>query len=84
LIISPYAKQGLVSHTHYEHGSILKFVEDQFGLGRLSASDKRAKSPEQDCFDFTQQPRKFVPIQAPYDTDYFTHQPPDTRPPDSD
>ena len=23
LIISPYAKQGFVSHTHYEHGSIL-------------------------------------------------------------
>ena len=52
LIVSPYAKQGYVSHVHYEHGSILKFVEDQFGLGRLSASDTRAKSPEKDCFDF--------------------------------
>ena len=39
LIISPYAKKGLVSHVHYEHGSILKFVEDQFGLRRLAASD---------------------------------------------
>ncbi len=33
VIVSPYAKKGYVSHVHYEHGSILKFVEDQFGLG---------------------------------------------------
>ena len=83
LIISPYARKGLVSHTHYEHGSILRFVEDQFGLARLAASDKRANSAA-DAFDFSQSPRKFVAIKAPYDADYFMHQPLDTRPPDSD
>jgi phospholipase C len=67
LIISPYAKKGYVSHVHYEHGSILKFTEDQFKLARLAASDMRANSPERDCFDFNQAPRKFVPIKAPYD-----------------
>ncbi|HEY5312502.1 MAG TPA: alkaline phosphatase family protein, partial [Pirellulales bacterium] len=50
LIVSPYAKKGWVSHVQYEHGSILRFVEDQFKLPRLSATDKRAKSPEKDCF----------------------------------
>jgi phospholipase C len=84
LIISPYAKRGFVSHTHYEHGSILRFVEDQFGLARLSASDKRAKSPQADCFDFNRPPRKFVKIKAAYDADYFIKQPLDTRPPDND
>ncbi len=84
LIISPYAKQGLVSHVHYEHGSILKFVEDQFGLGRLAASDTRAKSPERDCFDFSRPPRKFVPIKAPYDENYFVQQPIDRRLPDTE
>jgi phospholipase C len=84
LIISPYAKMGHVSHVHYEHGSILKFVEDQFGLARLSASDERANSPESDCFDFSQRPRKFVPISAPYHEDYFLRQPIDTRPPDTE
>jgi phospholipase C len=83
LIISPYAKQGLVSHTHYEHGSILKFVEDQFGLARLSASDTRAKSPA-DAFDFNQSPRQFVPISSKYNAGYFMRQPLDSRPPDSD
>ena len=83
MIVSPYAKRGVVSHTHYEHGSILKFVEDQFGLARLSASDTRANSPA-DAFDFNQSPRQCVSIKAAYDADYFMHQPLDTRPPDND
>jgi phospholipase C len=82
LIISPYAKQGYVTHVNYEHGSILKFTEDIFGLGRLSASDTRATSPT-DAFDFTQPPRKFKAIPAAHDEQYFLHQAVDDRPPDS-
>ena len=84
LVISPYAKQGHVSHVLYEHGSILKFVEDQFGLPRLSASDSRATSPEADCFDFSQAPRTFKPIQSPLRQSYFEHQPLDRRVPDGE
>jgi phospholipase C len=84
LIVSPYAKQGYVSHVHYEHGSILKFVEDLFGLPRLAASDKRAKSPEKDAFDFKQPPRTFQVIPSALDKQYFMRQPPDLRPPDDD
>lgn len=83
LIVSPYAKKSYVSHVRYEHGSILKFVEDQFGLARLAASDTRANSPETDAFDFTQAPRVFVPILAPLDERFFLSQPPDPRPPDN-
>ncbi|HEY1681105.1 MAG TPA: alkaline phosphatase family protein [Candidatus Tumulicola sp.] len=79
LIVSPYAKKGYVSHVQYEHGSILRFVEDQFGLGRLAASDSRATSPEADCFDFKQKPRAFVPISAPHDESYFLTQALDPR-----
>jgi phospholipase C len=84
LVISAYAKKGYVSHEHYEHGSILKFVEDVFELPRLSASDRRAKSPAIDCFDFSQPPRAFTPIPAKYDATYFKHQPIDNRIPDSE
>lgn len=84
LIVSPYAKKGYVSHVHYEHGSILKFIEDQFGLGRLAASDTRARSPERDCFDFARPPRKFVPIPAPHDANYFKDEPGDQRVPDTE
>jgi len=84
LIISPYAKKNFVSHVHYEHGSILKFVEEQFSLAPLAPSDTRATSPRADCFDFLQRPRKFVKIGAPYEREYFMRQPIDRRPPDSD
>ena len=80
LIISPYAKEGYVSHIQYEHGSILKFAEDIFGLARLSASDTRANSPATDAFDFSQPPRKFKVIPSSLGKEYFLRQPLDTRP----
>ncbi|MBV9333638.1 MAG: hypothetical protein JO146_06495, partial [Candidatus Eremiobacteraeota bacterium] len=83
LVVSAYAKQGYVSHVHYEHGSILRFVEDIFGLPRLAASDTRAKSPAKDCFNFNQAPRKFKKIPSPLGIEYFLHAPPDHRPPDT-
>jgi phospholipase C len=83
MIVSPYAKQGYVSHTHYEHGTILKFIEELFGLAYLHYADKRANPPT-DCFDFSQPPRKFKKISAPLDAEYFLHQPPDYHIPDNE
>jgi len=83
LVISPYAKRGYISHTQYEHGSILQFAEDRFGLPRLAASDTRANSLD-DCFDFNAPPRPFTPIAAPHDEAFFRHQPPDLRIPDAE
>ncbi len=85
LIISPYAKKGYVDHTHYEHGTILKFVENTFGLPRLTpgGSDVRANPPD-DAFDFSKPPRKFVKIKAPLNANYFIHERLDGQPPDSD
>ena len=40
-----------MSHTHYEFGSILKFVENVWQLGSLGTTDARAKSII-DSFDF--------------------------------
>ncbi|MGA8097068.1 MAG: alkaline phosphatase family protein [Candidatus Cybelea sp.] len=84
LVVSSYARKGHVSHVHYEHGSILKFIEDQFGLGRLAASDKRANSPEKDCFDFNKPPRPFKTIPSVMGEEYFLHQPIDHYPPDTE
>lgn len=82
LIVSPYAKQNYVSHVHYEHGSILKFIEDQFNLPRLAPSDTRATSPQNDCFDFSQPPRTFTPFHAQVGQSFFEHEPLDQHPPD--
>jgi phospholipase C len=82
IIVSAYAKKHHVSHVHYEHGSILRFIEDNFGLAQLSASDQRATSPAADAFNFKKGPRKFKKIKAPYGKEYFMHQPADQRIPD--
>ena len=39
IVISPYAKQGYVTHVQYETASVLRFMEDNFGLAPLAASD---------------------------------------------
>jgi phospholipase C len=84
LVVSPYAKKGHVSHVPYEFGSILRFVEDRFGLATLSESDARATSPADDCFDFSQAPRKFKKIRSPLNEQDILRQPFDPRPPDND
>ena len=89
LIASPYARQGslryggYVSHTQYEFGSILKFIEDVFALGRLGTTDLRANSIG-DSFDFTQAPRAFAPIRTKYSRSFFEHQPPSRAPVDTE
>ena len=82
LIVSPYAKKGYVSHTHYEHGSILRWIENLFGPGQLAASDTRATPPD-DAFNFKKTPRTFHVIPTVLGKSYFMHQPLDTRPPDN-
>ena len=82
IVISPYAKKGYVSHVQYEHGSMLKFVEQRFGLAPLAAADQRANSPANDCFNFMQAPRPFSPIQTSMGPADFMKEPPDLRGPD--
>ncbi|MFZ0032308.1 MAG: alkaline phosphatase family protein [Candidatus Cybelea sp.] len=71
LVISPYAKKNFVSHVPYETASVLRFAEDLYGLSALSAADKRATSPAAGAFDFSQRPRPFVKIKAPYPAKFF-------------
>ncbi len=87
LLVSAYAREtgghpGYVAHTQYEFGSILKFVEENWNLGSLSATDVRANSLI-DCFDFTQGPRPFTKIPAEYSQRYFEQQPPSGLPVDT-
>lgn len=92
LIISPYAKKGagsggFVTHTQYEYGSILKFIEESFKLPYIGNSadgytDERANSLS-DSFDFTHSPRPFVPITAKYPASRFVNEPPSDEPVDT-
>jgi len=55
LIISPYAKPGHISHTRYEFSSVLKFIEERWGLPTLTERDAEAYDTV-DSFDFSQTP----------------------------
>jgi len=62
IAISAYAKKGYVSHVQYESSSVLRFMEENFGLTPLAASDARAADPASDIFDFSQPARAFKPF----------------------
>jgi len=55
IVISPYVKEGIVSHTVYEFASVLRLIETRFNLSPLTARDAIASSLL-DVFDFSQAP----------------------------
>jgi phospholipase C len=70
IVVSPYAKRGYISHVSHDFGSILKFIETNFGLPSLGYADARADDLF-DCFDFSQTPTAFRPVFAPLDKGHF-------------
>lgn len=57
LVISPYAREGVVDSHLGEFSSVLRFIEDNWGLGRrLTARDRAATNLSYD-FDFGAPPR---------------------------
>ncbi|MEO6834660.1 MAG: alkaline phosphatase family protein [Candidatus Tumulicola sp.] len=70
IVISPFAKPHHVTKTQYEIGSVLKFIEQNFGTGSLGSTDVRANSIG-DVFNFGQPAVKFQAIHAQYPESYF-------------
>jgi len=83
IVVSPYAKAQYVSHKRHEFGSILKFIEETFGLASLGTTDVRADDLS-DCFDFRGPARTFNVIPAKPAASYFLHLPPSNGDPDDD
>jgi phospholipase C len=55
ILISPYARHDFIDHTRYDFGSILRYIEDKYGLPPLAKYDAGATSLA-GAFDFTQTP----------------------------
>jgi phospholipase C len=54
LVVSPYARQNYVDHALTDQSSILRFIEDNWGLGRIGGGSMDAKAGSiQGMFDFT-------------------------------
>ena len=67
LVISPYAKQNYVSHVLNDTTSILRFIEDNWGLGRLGDQSFDAIAGSiMDNFDFTAKPHTRAITLDPY------------------
>jgi phospholipase C len=60
IVISPFAKQGYVSHTVMDTTAILKFIETRFGLPSLTNRDA-AQPDMSEFFDFTNVPNQTAP-----------------------
>jgi phospholipase C len=65
LVVSPYARRGVVDHTTYEHASIVKFCERVFGISPMATRDAAADDMTQGAFDFTQPPRPYSDFHVP-------------------
>lgn len=70
IVISPYAKPGYISHVNHDFGSILKFIEEIYGLPSLGYADMLADDLS-DCFDFDQSAVSFHTIAAPLSAEHF-------------
>jgi phospholipase C len=78
IVVSPYAKPAHISHTVYDFGSILKFVEKTLALSTVAPAatipyaDTFSQTGDlSDCFDFNQTPLTFQTIPAKFDAAHF-------------
>jgi len=61
VLISPYAKEGQLDHRLGEFSSVVRFIEDNWGVSRLTHRDRRARNLSYD-FDFHREPRAPDPL----------------------
>jgi phospholipase C len=63
ILVSPFAKEGVVDSTQLDFTSILKFIQENWGVKPLAERDANAKN-FLSAFDFNQAPRQanFLPL----------------------
>jgi phospholipase C len=80
IVVSAYTPAGYINNAPHDFGSILRFIEHNYGVreGALNFADARAATDLTKFFDLTQPPREFEDTTAPVDAAFFLG---DTRPP---
>jgi len=86
LVISAYTPPAYVDNGRYDFGSILRFVQQNFGIpeGALGFADQRATTDLTSFFNLKLGPRRFNPIKAPLGEEFFLHDKRPMEPPDTD
>src|ERR1700722_17366963 len=92
IVVSPFAKPKAISHTVYDFGSILKFIENTYALGNIApgatlpyADQFPGTGDLSDCFNFSQAPLTFQSIKrVKYDAAHFLNEKRPPTDPDDD
>jgi hypothetical protein len=73
IAVSAYTPAGYINNNRHDFGSILRFVQHNFGIaqGALNFADARAKNNLTGFFDLTREPRSFKTIAAPKTAAFF-------------
>jgi len=83
IVISPYVKPAHISHATHTFGSVLRYIEGNFGLPTLGYADAAADDLS-DCFDYEQTPLTFQGIAVSREAEYFLQDKTPPTPPDDD
>ena len=80
IVVSAYTAAAHVDNNRSDFGSILRFIEQNFGIaeGALNFADARATTDLAGFFNLNQAPRVFTTIPARFSAHYFINDP---RPP---
>jgi phospholipase C len=86
IFISAYTRQGYIDNTRIDFGSILRFIEHNFGLvpGTLDFADDRTEYGLGPFYSLTKNPRSFTSVQAPLSAQFFLNDKRPPTPPDDD
>jgi phospholipase C len=73
IVISAYTPAGYINNQRHDFGSVLRFIEFNFGItqGSLNFADARASNNLTGFFNLAAAPRAFRPLTAPKDANFF-------------
>ena len=73
IAVSAYTSAGYVDNTRMDFGTMLRFLENNFGIaeGALNFADARATGDLNEFFNLAEVPRPFVTIPSNLDANYF-------------
>ena len=86
VFVSAYTPVGLINNVRHDFGSVLRFVEHNFGIpvGALNFADARAKNDLVGFYDLSKAPRAFRTIAAPKAASFFLRDKRKATDPDDD
>jgi phospholipase C len=75
IVVSAYTPAGYINNTRHDFGSILRFIQYNFGIpqGSLNFADARATTDLQAFFNLSATPRTYKSVPAPKTAYFFLH-----------